>query len=80
VVTRQVDGELVLLNLDSDFFFGLDPVGARIWEVLSSSSSIGVAVERLLSEFDVEADRLRNDVEKLVASLVEDGLVELEGD
>jgi hypothetical protein len=80
VVTRQVDGELVLLNLENDYYFGLDPVGTRIWEVLSSSSSIGVGLEQLRSEFDVEGDRLRRDVERLVAKLVDDGLVELEAD
>jgi len=78
VVTRRLDDELVLLNLDSEAYYGLDEVGTRMWEVLSSSPSVEAAFEQLLSEYDVDAASLRGDLEKLVDELVKNGLVELQ--
>ena len=77
VVTRRLDDELVLLNLDSEAYYGLDEVGTRMWEVLSSSPSVEAAFEQLRSEYDVDAPRLRKDLEKLIDELVKNGLVEL---
>jgi hypothetical protein len=78
VLARRLEDELVLLNLDSECYFGLDEVGARMWDVLSSSPSIEAGIERLLEEYDVEPDRLRADVEAFVGGLVDNGLVELQ--
>jgi hypothetical protein len=80
VLTRRLDDELVLLNLDNDFYFGLDEVGTRMWEVLALAPSIDVAIDQLVAEYDTEPQRVRNDVEKLVAELVDNGLVELNRD
>lgn len=78
VAMRELDGELVLLNYESEEYFGLDEVGTRILEVLREAPSLDDGVARLLQEFDVEADRLRADVEQLVGSLLDGGLVALE--
>ncbi len=78
VATRELDGELVLLNFDTESYFGLDEVGARIWEVLAGSPSVEDGVQVLLAEFDVDAPRLRADVAALLTQLVDGGLVALE--
>ena len=77
VASRDLDGELVLLNYDSETYYGLDEVGTRMWEVLQEAPSIEAAIGRLLEEFDVTDERLREDVEQLVGRLVDGGLVEL---
>jgi hypothetical protein len=77
VLTRRLDDELVLLNLDNECYFGLDEVSTRIWDVLSSSPSIEAGIERLLAEFEVEPQRLRADVEAFLSQLLDSGLVEL---
>ena len=78
VAVRELDGELVLLNYDSEEYFGLDEVGTRILEVLREAPSLERGVEELLAEFEVAPDQLRADVERLVGSLLEGGLVALE--
>ena len=75
VVFRELDGEAVLLNLDSGMYFGLDRVGTRVWQVLEQHGRLDAVVERLLEEYDVEPERLRADVAQLLATLVEKGLV-----
>jgi hypothetical protein len=77
VVLQDVEGESVLLNLDSEHYFGLDEVGTRIWAVLTQAASIQEAYEYLLTQYDVPPDVLRADVEELIGQLVDNGLLEL---
>lgn len=77
VLMQELGGESVLLNLNSEAYYGLDDVGTRMWQVLTSSQSIQVAYENLLSEYDVEAERLRQDLQELIEKLVSHGLVQV---
>jgi len=79
VMVRRVEGEAVLLNLSNERYYGLDEVGARMWTVLTSCSSIQEAYESLLAEYDVEPGQLRRHLEELVERLRENGLVEVGG-
>jgi hypothetical protein len=77
VVMQDVEGESVLLNLDSECYFGLDEVGTRMWAVLTAAASIQEAYEALLAEYDVAPEVLREDMEELIGQLVENSLLEL---
>jgi len=77
VLIREVGGEAVLLNLNSETYFGLDEVGTRMWQALTSASSIQHAYEQLLAEYDVDPDTLRSDLITLITDLVGHGLLEL---
>ena len=72
---RDLQGEAVILNLDSECYFGLDEVGTRMWAALTTSTDVGAAVEALLAEFEVEPDELRRDLAEFVDSLAQAGLV-----
>jgi hypothetical protein len=75
VLTREVDGELVLLNLRTEEYYGLDPVGADIVSRLTSAP-LATAVDALCRDYDVDADVLRADVDALIAELLDAGLLE----
>ena len=77
VMVREVQGESVLLNLNSERYFGLDEVGTRMWAALVASASVQAAYEVLLGEYDVGAEQLRNNLQELIAKLVENGLLEV---
>jgi coenzyme PQQ synthesis protein D (PqqD) len=72
-----LEGESVLLNLKSENYFGLDPVGTRMWTLLTTSDSIQSAYEALLDEYDVGADKLRLDMQDLIEELIANGLMEV---
>jgi len=74
---RQIEGESVLLNLQSEQYFGLDEVGTRMWVALTSANSIQEAYETLLGEYEVDAEKLRQDLQGLLEKLVEKGLIEV---
>lgn len=75
VLMREMSGEAVLLNLDNESYYGLDDVGTRMWNVLTTSPSIQDAYAALLTEYDVEPERLEADLRELIGQLVEQGLV-----
>jgi len=71
-----IEGESVILNLKSESYFGLDQVGTRMWDALTSSDSIQTAYEKLLNEYDVSADKLKEDLSDLIGKLLANGLLE----
>jgi Coenzyme PQQ synthesis protein D (PqqD) len=77
VLISGLQEESVLLNLDSERYYGLDDVGTRMFSVLTTSDSIQTAFETLRGEYDVDGEVLRQDLIDLVDKLVEQGLVVL---
>lgn len=77
VLISGLQSESVILNLDSERYFGLDEVGTRMMSVLTSADSIQAAYETLLGEYDVEGDVLRQDLTAIIEQMVEQGLVEI---
>jgi hypothetical protein len=75
VVAREVDGEMVLLNLTSEQYFSLDKVGADIVGRLTRSPMDEV-LPALCRDYQVDAEVLKGDVDQLVGELVEAGLLE----
>lgn len=75
VMARQVGDETVILDLASGTYFGLNPVGARMWQLIGDGNTLGNICESLLSEFDVERDELLGDVATLLGELRAQGLI-----
>jgi hypothetical protein len=73
---RLVGEEGVLVNLDTEVYLGLNPVGTRMWSVLSSANSIQAAYDALLQEYDVEPAQLRADLEEFIDQLLMQQLIE----
>jgi len=77
VLIRHLDGESVLLNLETEKYFGLDGTGTRMWEIATRALSVEAAYEKLAEEFDVEPEVLRNHLAELLGQLVENGLLKV---
>ena len=80
VLVRELAGESVLLNLNSESYFGLDEVGTRMWASLVTSPSIEAAFDTLLAEYEVEPERLSADLNIFTQKLVELGLLHVHAD
>lgn len=78
VLISNLQDESVILNLNSERYFGLDNVGTRMLSVLSASNSIETAYQRLLAEYDVDPQALRQDLSSLIENLLQQGLVAIE--
>jgi hypothetical protein len=75
VLISQLQEESVILNLDSERYYGLDDVGTRFLSVLTSSESVEAAYEQLRNEYDVDPQVLRSDLLALVENLLDQGLL-----
>lgn len=77
LLANEFDGEVVVLNLRDGVYYGLEDVGARIWQLLQQPITVEGICQVLVAEYDVEPDRCRRDVRALVGDLAARGLVEL---
>jgi Coenzyme PQQ synthesis protein D (PqqD) len=75
VVSRELDGELVVTSLSMGGFLRLDDVGRRIWRLLEEGKGLDDVVEALTREFDVDTAACRTDVEAFFDDLAERGLL-----
>lgn len=74
-MAQSVGDETVLLDLASEKYFGLNPVGSRIWELLGTHASLADVHLQLCNEFDAPPDRIRMDLLTLAEALVDAGLL-----
>ncbi len=79
ILSHLLQNELVLLNLDTGVYCGLDPVGTRIWQLMQTQPSCPLQqiVDALIEEYDVDKARCIQDLLALVARLEEKKLIEI---
>lgn len=75
VIDRRVDDETVILHLGTNIYYGVDPVGSRMWELIVSGQSLMQIRDKLLLEYDVEAEELEQDLRRLAMELLIRGLI-----
>lgn len=75
VLARNLSGEMVMLDLQSGTYFGLDSAGCRIWELLNEGKTLAEVCDAMMDEFDVPRDDIERDVVKLADELVARGLI-----
>jgi hypothetical protein len=76
-VSSDLAGEIVMLNLASGTYYGLDEVGARIWNLVQQPTPVGAVRDAILDEYDVEPERCERDLLALLADLDKAGLIEV---
>lgn len=78
---RRFDDQVVLLNLDTGQYHGLDGIGAEFLDALGEGATVDEAIASLSERFaGVETERLRGDLDAFCDQLAERGLVERQGD
>lgn len=75
VVAKRVGDEVVIVHLQNGHYYGLDPVGARAWELIEQRLGFDAIVEALLAEYEVARPELEADLTRLVADLRAHGLL-----
>ena len=76
VLMRRVGEEMVMLNLERENYYGLDPVGARLMQIAESGATLEQISERLFEEFDAGREQVQGDVRRIAAELMAAGLLE----
>ena len=71
----DLGGEAALLNLPQGIYYGLDSVGARVWALIQTPTSVRDVRDAIVREYDVEADRCERDLLALFTELAAAGLI-----
>lgn len=77
VLARGVGDETVILDLASGAYFGLDAVGARMWQLMNEEKSVAQVCTAIEAEYEVTRDQVERDLAKLLEDLASHGLVTL---
>ncbi len=76
--STEVDGESVILDLEEGIYYGLNPVGARIWSEIQEPTAVEEITAAITTEYDVDRDQCRRDVISLLQDLEENDLIKIE--
>jgi hypothetical protein len=78
VTTNQIEDELVALNLETSFYYGVDGIGTQIWRLLiDENMTIPAACAKLLEEYAVDAETCQREVRAFVGQLIDAKLMEM---
>ena len=78
VLSQEVSGETVLLDMHSESYFGLDAVGTRIWQLLQENNHLQQVFDTMLEEYDVDEKQLEQDLNELLDKLLDEKLIAIE--
>jgi len=78
IFAQEVDGEMVLLDMESENYFGLDSVGSAIWSAIEQKQVLQDVYDILLEEYDVKPERLKKDLLDFIAKLETNQLIKVE--
>ena len=76
-VSVDLDGEAVVLDTDAGVYFGIEGVGARVWELVATPCRVGEIYDTLVREYDVEPERCRADLLRFLGELSAQGLLDV---
>ena len=76
-VSCDIDGESIILNLKDGKYYGLDPIGTRIWDLIHEPKTVQQIQEVLLEEYEVEPDVCLSELLTLLRELASQGLIEV---
>jgi len=77
LLASDIDDEVVLLSLETDKYYGMDPVSARVWSLLAQPQRLADICQQLQAEFEVEGETCEGDVLEFVRSLADAKLVQI---
>ena len=75
--SADLGDEAAILNLKDGVYYGLDPVGARIWKLIQTPRTVREVRDSLLEEYDVEVDRCEKDLIVLLQQLAQNDLIDI---
>ena len=76
-VSTDLGGEVVILGLQSEEYFSLEGVGARIWEMIQEPRTVQEILDAILNNYAVEPERCERDLLAVLGELADEGLVEI---
>ena len=71
----EIDGEVVMLNVKKESYFGLNKIGSKIWSEISDPCEISTLIDTLRQEYDVSAETCFNDIKPFIEEMVKANVI-----
>lgn len=75
--SQIIDDEMVILDTQSENYFGLDAMGSVMWQILQQNPSINDLKNALLEQYEVDENILQADIEKFIQQLEQNKLISI---
>jgi hypothetical protein len=79
ILASDIDDEKVMMSVEKGQYYGLDPIGSRVWELIKKPIKVSALIDALLLKYDVEREVCERDVLAFLEDLYKDGILEVEG-
>ena len=76
-LASDIGGETVILGLSAGRYYGVDAVGARIWQLIQKPTAVADVKQTIVSEYEVDPELCEADLLQLLERMVDAGLVEV---
>ena len=71
VVQSRIDDEVVMMDIESGFYFGLNSVSSVIWELLKAEKTVIELVDFLITEYEVNYEQCLEETDALINKMLE---------
>jgi hypothetical protein len=75
VVWRDIEGEAVILNLDTGYYYNLNAIGSLIWRLLDEKKDISKIIETISKDYNISVNRAKKDLDSLISDLKKEKLL-----
>ena len=75
---RSMDREAVILNLQNSTYYGLDSVGAYVWNLMQRATSVRELRDAMLKKYEVDEQRCERELLDLLQTMHNEGLIEVQ--
>lgn len=77
IVASDIEDEKVMMSIEKGEYFGLEPIGSRIWEMVESPVKVSAIIDALLGQYDVDRETCQQDVLAFLVELDEAGIIQI---
>lgn len=75
LLSVEMDGDLVMMSMESGNYFGVGGIGPFIWQLIETPQSFGGLVDAVCAEFEVDSETARADLRSFLDQLAENGMI-----
>ncbi|OGU16429.1 MAG: pyrroloquinoline quinone biosynthesis protein [Geobacteraceae bacterium GWC2_53_11] len=77
IVASDIDNEKVMMSIEKGQYFGLEPTGSRIWEMIETPVRVSVLIDTLTGQYDVDRETCERDLLAFIGELDEAGIIQV---
>lgn len=77
LLTSSIGDEVVMMSIENSAYYGLDPVGSKIWEMIAEPVRVSQLCDQLMERFEVSAEQCQADVLKFLNEMHDEGMLQV---